>query len=336
MQQSPQPQSTNSSPKSFNAIRSCEKCKNNHSLAVCPEYQLCPPSERYSIVSKNSLGRNCLSNNHHKQTCPSTKRCQLCSGFLHTTLHDPVKQIKRPTAAFSRENAQKHQRTVSLNNKTAVENTINNSQTKCLQNKYSNSRYGQSFNGQNQTNPQRRNLNGSSTSQYFSINHSPDAPKNWYEQLQLIPVSILKGNKAFDTYALIDPGSQCSFVLDAISEYFELPCESQQSVPLQFLITEINMTLSKIKEPVSFTPYQSSEISFELSRAYSTPSLNVSAANVFQMNQICDEFNNVRHVHFPCIADGKIGALLGVNAFCIHLSHSCHSRKSTSTVWCQN
>ena len=75
------------------------------------------------------------------------------------------------------------------------------------------------------------------------------------------------------------------------------------------------MTLSKINEPVTITPYKSSEISFELSRAYSTPSLNVISANVFQLNQICDAFNNLRHIHFPYIADGKIGALLGVNAF---------------------
>ena len=228
LEQSLQPQSTNSFPKSLHANRSCEKCKSNHSLAVCPEYQLCPPSERCSIVSKNSLCTKFLSNKHHKQTCLSTKRCQECSGFHHTTLHDPAKQIKRPTAAFSTENAQKHQPTAPSNSKTAVENTINNSQTKSLPNKNSNSRYGQSFNGQNQTNPQRRNLNGNSTNQSFSINQSPDAPKNWYEQLQLIPVSFLKGNKAFDTYALIDPGSQCSIVLDAISEYLELPCESQQ------------------------------------------------------------------------------------------------------------
>ena len=187
MQQSLQPQSTNSSPKSFNANRSCEKCKSNHSLAVCPEYQLCPPSERYSIVSKNSLCTNCLSNKHHKQTCPSTKRCQVCSGFHHTTLHDPAKQIKRPTAAFSTEKAQKPQPTVSSNNKTAVEDTINNSQTKGLQNKNSNSRYGQSFNVQNQTNPQRRNLNGSSTNQSFSINQSPDEPKTGMSSFNSFP-----------------------------------------------------------------------------------------------------------------------------------------------------
>ena len=241
LQQSLQPQSTNSSPKSFNAYRSCEKSKSNHSLAVCPEYQLCPPGERYSIVSRNSLCTDCLSNKHHKQACASAKRCQVCSGFHHTTLHEPAKQIKRPTSASSTENAQKHHPTLLSNNKAAVENTINNFQTKNLQNKNSNSRYGQSFNGQNQTKPQRRNLNGSSTNQSFSFNQSPDAPKNWYEQLQLIPVSFLKGNKAFDTNALIDPVSQCSF-------FFWVPFQNTlsfvENLNKQFLFSSITLKIT--------------------------------------------------------------------------------------------
>ena len=158
-------------------------------------------------------------------------------------------------------------------------------------------------------------LNGNANNQSFSINQCSETPKNWYEQLQLIPVSFLKGDKAFDTCALIDPGSQFSFVLDAIAEFFELPRETQQSVPLQFLNTENSMSLSKIVEPVTIIPYKSSEISFELSRTFSNPSLNVAAAKIFELNQICDAFNSLRHIQFPNIADAKIGALLGVNAF---------------------
>ena len=84
--------------KTFNTKRSCEKCKQEHSIATCPEYQLCSPGDRYNLVSQSNLCTNCLSNKHHKQTCPSQKPCQVCSGFHHTTLHDPAKQIKRPTA----------------------------------------------------------------------------------------------------------------------------------------------------------------------------------------------------------------------------------------------
>ena len=83
----------------------------------------------------------------------------------------------------------------------------------------------------------------------------------------------------------------------------------------QFLNTENNMTFSKINEPVTITRYKSTEISFELSRAYRTSSLNVSAAIVLQLNHLCDAFNKLRYIHFLYMADGKIGALIGVNAF---------------------
>ena len=75
--------------------RFCEKCRGNHILATCPDYQKCSPSQRFDIVSKSNFCSNCLSNKHKKQNCPSTKRCQTCSGYHHTTLHDPAKIIKR-------------------------------------------------------------------------------------------------------------------------------------------------------------------------------------------------------------------------------------------------
>ena len=169
---------------------------------------------------------------------------------------------------------------------------------------------------------QRPNLNGNSINQSFSINQCSETPKSWFEQLQIIPVSFIKGDKVFDTYALIDPGSQFRFASAVIAEFYELSHETQHSVPLQFLNTENTMSLSKIVEPVTITPYKSTEISFELSRTFSTPSLNVAAAKIVELNQLCDAFNSLRHIHFPNIADGKIGPLLGVNAFAFtHPTH---------------
>ena len=299
----------------FSTKRSCEKCKQEHSITTCPEYQLCSPGDRYNFVSQNNLCTNCLSNKHHKQSCPSQKRCQVCSGFHHTTLHDLAKQIKRPTAAFSTEVVSGSNPTASSSSKDSSQKPNKSSQQKSETNKAPNSRYGQTFHKQSHQNVQRRNLNGNAINQSFSINQCSETPKNWYEKLQLFLVSFLKGDKAFDTYALIDPGSQFRFVLDAIAEFLELPRETQQSEPLQFLNTENSMSLPKIVEPVTITPYKSTEISLELSRTFSTPSLNVAAGKFFELNQICDAFNSLRHIHFPNIADDKIGALLGVNAF---------------------
>ena len=81
--------------------------------------------------------------------------------------------------------------------------------------------------------------------------------------------------------------------------------EQLQLMPLVIIMTT----------PVIITPYKSMRQSFEISRAYSTPAMNVRPANVFELNQICDTFNNLHHIYFPQVAGGKIGALLGVNTF---------------------
>ena len=143
----------------------------------------------------------------------------------------------------------------------------------------------------------------------------PSPQRDWLEQLQLMPLSFVNGNKAFDTYALIDHGSQFTFLLDTITNFLALPCEAQTSTTLQYVNIQNEMPLSKITAPVIITPYKSLRQSFEISRAYSTPAMNVTPANIFELNQLCDTFNNLRHINFPQVAGGKIGALLGVKTF---------------------
>ena len=75
------------------------------------------------------------------------------------------------------------------------------------------------------------------------------------------------------------------------------------------------MSLSKISETVTVTPFDKINQHFSIARAYGTPCLNVSPANVLELNQLCDTFKELSHICFPDIANGAIGALLGVNTF---------------------
>ena len=75
------------------------------------------------------------------------------------------------------------------------------------------------------------------------------------------------------------------------------------------------MPLSKISEQVTVAPYKNLDQKFQIKTTYSTPCLNVASANTFELNQLCDAFKALRHIHFPEIADGKTGALLGINTF---------------------
>ena len=90
----------------------------------------------------------------------------------------------------------------------------------------------------------------------YSVNHLQSTPKEWFEQLQLIPVSYLNGKKAFDTYARIDPGSQFTFILDKITEFLTLPCKHEEANTLDDLNTKHDMPLSKISEQVTVAHYE--------------------------------------------------------------------------------
>ena len=94
---------------------------------------------------------NWLRKKQNKQSCLSQRRCQVCSEFHHTTLHDPVKQIKRPTAAFYTEVFSANNPTASSSSK-ASSQTTNTSQRKSQTNKTPNSRYGQNYNNQSRQN----------------------------------------------------------------------------------------------------------------------------------------------------------------------------------------
>ena len=244
-----------------------------------------------------------MSNNHLRQNCFSQKNCKSCNGRYPSTLHDPSKQVKQPPAAFSSGSAPfgptKH----------------SSNEMSPSQNKQQHCRYGQSFGKTKASNTQRSTLDSPSNNQNFYVNKKPSPPRDCLEQLQLMPVSFVNSNKAFDTYALIDHGSQFTFLLDTITNFLALPCEAQTSTTLQYVNTQNEMPLSKITAPVIITPYKSLRQSFEISRAYSTPAMNVPPANIFELNQMCDTFNNLRHIHFPQVAGGKIGALLGVKIF---------------------
>ena len=206
------------------AKRSCEKCRGNHILATCPDYQKCSPSQRFDIVSKSNLCSNCLSNKHKKQNCPSTKRCQTCSGYHHTTLHDPAKIITRPPDAFATSNSTGRNVTNQENQPVKQQCEPGSKNNASVSSKSQKSRYGQSFANKNQNKFQRANLNNSN--QNFSVNHLKSTPK----------VSFLNGKKAFDTYALINPGSQ--FISNLTKS---LPFHAKIKKPLRFSILTQSM-----------------------------------------------------------------------------------------------
>ena len=111
-----------------NKHTNCVQCHKPHFVATCSDYHKLSPWRSISNYSKNSLCTKCLGNQHCRDTCPSSKRCQVCNGFHHTTLHNPANQFSRTHAAFTTSNVQQQTKTSGQQNWSSKDD--NNSQTR--------------------------------------------------------------------------------------------------------------------------------------------------------------------------------------------------------------
>ena len=59
--------------------------------------------------------------------------------------------------------------------------------------------------------------------------------KDLFSVLQIVPVSVINDDKVFDLYALIDPGSTGTYILDHITKTFNLKTSETFDLDVQFL-----------------------------------------------------------------------------------------------------
>lgn len=67
----------------------CALCEGEHFILFCPSYKTLGLRERKDRVIEKNLCFNCLAA-HSSRECKSSKRCQLCLGKHHTTIHIPL------------------------------------------------------------------------------------------------------------------------------------------------------------------------------------------------------------------------------------------------------
>ena len=63
----------------------CAKCNEDHRLYKCPAFNALKVQERWELVKKGKLCRNCLYD--HPFPCRSERRCKTCKKDHHTLLH---------------------------------------------------------------------------------------------------------------------------------------------------------------------------------------------------------------------------------------------------------
>ncbi|XP_036340744.1 uncharacterized protein LOC118750117 [Rhagoletis pomonella] len=92
----PQASNHNSHNRSFNRSQtfmnenkhtSCEFCKGGHSLRSCEKFKKLTTTERYNVVRNNRLCTNCFSHSHIQKDCESKFNCVYCQKRHHSMLH---------------------------------------------------------------------------------------------------------------------------------------------------------------------------------------------------------------------------------------------------------
>ncbi|XP_076686030.1 uncharacterized protein LOC143378074 [Andrena cerasifolii] len=83
--------------KNANGTQKCALCQGEHFILYCPKYKAMSPLERKNRVMEKHLCFNCLAS-HSSRDCKSVKRCQLCMGKHHSTIHIPIEQTSSSVA----------------------------------------------------------------------------------------------------------------------------------------------------------------------------------------------------------------------------------------------
>ena len=87
---------------------------------------------------------------------------------------------------------------------------------------------------------------------------------------------------------------------------------------VQFL--SISRSISVSSTHFLLAPYADNEKIFPVRNVFSTPSINLPPADTKELNEICQQFPQLRHIKFPDIDNGKIGVLLGTA--CVQFTHA--------------
>ena len=283
----------------------CPLCHQHHSITRCPQYLESSIQDRIHHVQSLHLCFNCLGQSHLKKDCPSSNRCfkPNCGALHHTSLHNSDSENKRPNVKKTFPN--KPQPAPASTQ--APENRPNatNASPAIQKSSHNNSRH-------HQFNPSQFNATASVDPEKKQF------PKTLFALLQVIPVSLLNGDKVFDTYALIDPGSTGTYVLDSISRFLDLETGQQFDLDVQFM----NLSRSFSVRPTAFkiAPYADNETQFEVKNVYTTTCLNIPPAKISDLNSICQSNSVLRHIKFPDIDKGRIGVLLGTS--CVQFTHA--------------
>ncbi|XP_075157748.1 uncharacterized protein LOC142231014 [Haematobia irritans] len=171
----------------------CILCETNHTLRVCPKFRQLTAQQRVDVVYKNKICSNCLSSSHLKTNCKSINTCIICHKSHHSLLH-------------LRNNYNENKNRGPVNNESINESQNHQKPTKNVTN-------------------QLPLDEGPSSSRQINSSHiqANFASNNDMILLRTALVQIEHMGEFFTVRALIDPGSQRTFISQRIQNLLKLP-----------------------------------------------------------------------------------------------------------------
>ncbi|XP_046804500.1 uncharacterized protein LOC124419382 [Lucilia cuprina] len=176
-----------------NIYTNCKLCNNEHYLRNCPKFKTFSTQQRIDFVFKNKICNNCLSPSHIKTKCRSKRTCFYCKKDHHSLLHIAHKPSITPQNS---ENIQNN------GNSNHTKNNIQNTNTQAEQT-------SNSYKDEPATTSQRVQANCSSSNEIIL--------------LRTALMQIEHQGEIFTIRALIDPGSQRTFITEKIRSKLKLP-----------------------------------------------------------------------------------------------------------------
>ena len=254
--------------------RSCPLCNQFHFIAACPHYLEASTSDKLALVRKHQLCFNCLSCTHQKNECPSRNHCFVsgCSAMHHTSLHPVDKTAPHSSPTFRSTDTNKPS---SNRNSDTSQLSTHTQKLQSLKN-LPNSRRSQQLNRTKSPHFNATAMN----------NENSKLPNDLLSVLQVIPVSIMNGKRIVDTYALIDPGSTGTYIVETIAKSIDLKTDRKFNMNVQFLSASKSLPVSRTNFTIA--PYADNEKTFLVQNAFCTDHISLPPADVDELNTICN------------------------------------------------
>ena len=130
----------------------------------------------------------------------------------------------------------------------------------------------------------------------------------------VVPVTLKNDNNFVSTYAFLDTGSTCSYLLSLIAD--SLNCNVKEpAVKLDIGGFHESKTLDTKGVSLTVHPFGNIAESFNLCQLFVLPSFNLTDVDTHSLNAICQQNPRLNGISFPQLLHNQIELILGQDNF---------------------